>query len=441
MRITAIAITNFKRIKDVAITPGADRTIILLGGKNRQGKSSTLDALTAAFGGKKTLPSDPVRHGAGEAEIRVELDDGELTVRRVIQPDGESVLEVRDRLGAVKSPQAVLDKLIGARFLDPLQFLSLPPKEQREQLMRVIGEAERIATLDGKRERAFAKRTEVGRDLKKAEGELARLPVVEVGTPIDVAALTEESRAIAEKQRASDGLSNALQAASHRCKSFGEHLAKTKREIEALERRIAELREAAESTEADLRDAQQEEALAKKRVDDAAAEWSALAPRRAQLDEQLAKADAHNRAVYAAEAQNKRRAEAVETVAKLKAEVENITAALGAIDQRKAEILAAAKLPVEGLGVDGEGVTLGGIPLAQASGAERFRVALALAIAASPGLDDVWIRDAALLDEEHLALVAEQATAAGKRCWLERVGTSDPGVIVIHDGKVQEVRA
>ena len=56
-------------------------------------------------------------------------------------------------------------------------------------------------------------------------------------------------------------------------------------------------------------------------------------------------------------------------------------------------------------------------------------------------LPEQLIRDAALLDEEHLALVAEQATAAGKRCWLERVGTSDPGVIVIHDGKVQEVRA
>jgi hypothetical protein len=48
----------------------------------------------------------------------------------------------------------------------------------------------------------------------------------------------------------------------------------------------------------------------------------------------------------------------------------------------------------------------------------------------------VWVRDAALLDEESLELVATQAAAAEKRVWLERVGARDPGVIVIHDGEV-----
>lgn len=443
MRITAIAITNFKRIKDVAITPGADRTIILLGGKNKQGKSSTLDALTAAFGGKKTLPSDPVRHGAGEAEIRVELDGGELTIRRVIQPDGESVLEVRDRLGTVKSPQAMLDGLIGSRFLDPLAFLSLNAKEQRAELMRVIGEADRIATLDGKRERAFAKRTEVGRDLKKAEGELARLPVVEVGTPIDVAALHLEVKAHDAERRERERLEAVRAQCERETTDAKSVLERTLAEKAKVDAEIARLQgvsvqlgiKSAEWAE-DLKKCEQTEADATAKCDAATDRWDALQPRIAAVDAELARADAHNRAVYAAEAQNKRRAEAVETVEKLKAEVENITAALGVIDQRKAEILAAAKLPVEGLGVDGEGVTLGGIPLAQASGAERFRVALALAIAASPGLDDVWIRDGALLDEESLDLIAQMAISAGKRPWIERVGTSDPGVIVISDGKV-----
>ncbi len=72
----------------------------------------------------------------------------------------------------------------------------------------------------------------------------------------------------------------------------------------------------------------------------------------------------------------------------------------------------------------------------QASDAERLRVALALAIAASPGLNDVWIRDGALLDDDSLELVAKHAIAAGKRIWIERVGTKDPGVIVIKDGQV-----
>jgi DNA repair exonuclease SbcCD ATPase subunit len=436
MRITAAHITNFKRIEDVKIMPSADRTVILLGGKNRQGKSSTLDALTAAFGGKKTLPADPVRHGADEAEIRVELDGGELTVRRVIQPDGESVLEVRDRLGAVKSPQAVLDKLIGARFLDPLQFLSLPPKEQRAQLMRVIGEADRIAQLDSKRERAFAKRTEVGRDLAKAEGELARLPPVEVGAPIDVAELTLAKSTITAEERERDRLASALAQAETLATVDRADLEATKQRIAKLEAELAQLRaqlpakqDAVATRESAVVDAKDKLAAADKRL-------AELAPQRARIDADIARADQHNRTVYAQQAHMQRRAEALATVEQLKTERDNITKAIAVIDERKAEILAAAKLPVEGLGVDGDGVTLNGVPLAQASGAERFRVALALAIAASPGLDDVWIRDAALLDEDHLALIAEQAAAAGKRVWLERVGTSDPGVIVIQDGKV-----
>lgn len=443
MRISAITVRDFKRIRDLTITPDTDRTVILLGGRNRQGKSSTLDALTAAFGGKKTLPADPVRHGADQAEIRVELDGGELTVRRVIQPDGESVLEVRDRMGAVKSPQAMLDQLVGSRFLDPLAFLQLPAKEQRAQLMRVIGEADRIATLDGKRERAFAKRTEVGRDLKKAEGELARLPVVEVGTPIDVAALHLEVKTHEAERRERERLEgiraqcerDAINARATLSSTLAEKK-KIDAEIERLKGLSVQLGVKSAEWAEDVRKCEELEIVATKNCDEASDRWDALQPRIAEVDAELAKADQHNRAVYAAEAQNKRRAESLATVEDLKAQVDDITKMLAVIDDRKAEILAAAKLPVEGLSVDGEGVTLGGVPLAQASGAERFRVALALAIAASPGLDDVWVRDAALLDEEMLALVAEQCAATGKRAWLERVGTSDPGVIVISDGRV-----
>jgi len=76
VKISAIKIKNFKRIKDISIEPGADKAVLLIGGKNAQGKSSVLDALTAVFGGGKQSPADPVRHGTDEASISVRLDDG-----------------------------------------------------------------------------------------------------------------------------------------------------------------------------------------------------------------------------------------------------------------------------------------------------------------------------------------------------------------------------
>lgn len=437
MKITCVSITNFKRIKDVRITPDADRTLILLGGKNKQGKSSTLDALTAAFGGKRVLPADPVRHGADEAAITVELDGGDLVISRVIQPDGESVLEVRDRLGAIKAPQAALDRLIGSRFLDPLAFQVLPAKDQRAQLMRMIEGADRIDDLDKKKERAFSKRTEVGRDLKSAEGELARLgPSIEVRKPINVAELTTEKAKFAEQQRAADGLGNVVAIAANRSKTAAERVKTVKSEIEALEDRLLDARTRLEGWEKESADLVAAEAEARANVETAALEWATTAARRAALDDQLAMADEHNRIVIEAEQKQKRRAETAATVEKLAAEVDAITKVLETIDARKADILNNAKLPVEGLSVDDEGITLDGVPFVQASDAEKWRVSLAIAIASSPGLDDVWIRDGALLDEETLALVAAQAAAAGKRPWIERVGTSDPDVIVIRDGQV-----
>jgi DNA repair exonuclease SbcCD ATPase subunit len=441
MRITAAHITNFKRVEDVRVTPGADRAIILLGGRNRQGKSSTLDALTAAFGGKSSVPPDPVRHGAEEAEIVVELDGGELTVRRVIQPDGESALEVRDRLGKVRAPQTVLDKLVGTRFLDPLQFLALSPKDQRAQLMRVIGEAERIAELDAKRDRAFTRRTEVGRDLTRAQAELERLPA-DAGdaaeVPLDV--LLAQRDAAVQARAAVDRQQDLMIGAERRVEAVTAQLEAVTNRIAQLEAELVQARALQQTHQTQL-EARKEEARAATQAVGAARAAAPAAEAIAAIDRQITEATTRNREAAERRAAAARRAQVAIEVEQLGAEREKLTAVLATIDERKAAILSAAALPVEGLGLEADHITLGGVPLAQASSAERFRVALALAMAASPGLDDVWIRDAAVLDDEAVAAVAELAERAGKRVWLERVGTRDAGAIVISEGRVAETRS
>ncbi len=182
--------------------------------------------------------------------------------------------------------------------------------------------------------------------------------------------------------------------------------------------------------------AQDLEAKAKAKLDAAVKKWSDGQDARDKIDAELAGATDHNRAIAHAEAQNARRVEAAAAVAKHEAETKELTGNLAKIEERKAAILAAAKLPVEGLAIGEESILFNGVAFGQASGSEKLRVSLALALAASPDLDDVWIRDAALLDDDSLDLVAKQAAAAGRRVWLERVGTRDPGAIVISDGQV-----
>lgn len=435
-RITAASITDFKRIQTVELAPPADSSLILIGGKNAQGKTSILDAFTAALGGGRAVPSDPVRHGAKEAEIVLEFDGGALIVTRIFNSRGTS-LEVRNAGGIVKSPQAMLDTLVANRFLDPLAFLALPVKEQRATLMRLIEGADRIDDLNGKRERAFTRRTEIGRDLEKAKGELARLEERKPGTPTDVTALTAELAQLADQQRAGDGLGHAAKQAQAALVTAEQNRDASAKRLAELEAQVAREREALGHWEAQVAERFAAVNAASSKVAEAAAAWGKVAPRRAEIERLIAAADAHNRQVFADEAHVKRRAEASEAVTKLDGDYAVVSNAIAEIDKRKAAILAAAKLPVEGLTVTDDGVELAGVPFAQASGAEKHRVAVALAIAASPNLDDIWVRDGALLDEDSLAAIAAQAAAAKKRLWVERVSNKDPGAIIIEDGQVR----
>lgn len=431
MKISAITVDSFKRIEHVDLAVDADKVLVLIGGKNANGKSSLLDALTAAFGGKSALPSDPVKHGADAAEIRVELDGGALTVRRTISAGGESQLEVRDADGKLRSPQGALDKLIGARFLDPLAFLQMSPADQRKALLAVIDRDGKIAKLDERRTRVFDRRTEVGRDHRKAQAELERLPEVTPAEPIDVAQVVAEQGKVAARR-------GELSAARSQLSRDEQTLAHCEREVAELEAelaRIADKLEAAEVSRATMRTAVEE---AKALVAQVELEAEGIDKKHAELQAKIQKATEHNKAVAVDAAAAKRRAEVAAEVARLAGGLETLTAEVEKIDTEKRTFLESTPLPVKGLDVDSAGVKFNDVPLAQASGAEQLRVALALAIAASPNLHDVWVRDGSLLDDEAMAALAREAEAAGVRVWLERVGDRDPGAIIIHDGRVRE---
>ena len=55
---------------------------MLIAGKNKQGKSSLLRAMSAALGGGKEKPDQPVRKGEKSAQIQVELDNGATIVTK-----------------------------------------------------------------------------------------------------------------------------------------------------------------------------------------------------------------------------------------------------------------------------------------------------------------------------------------------------------------------
>jgi hypothetical protein len=63
---------------------------------------------------------------------------------------------------------------------------------------------------------------------------------------------------------------------------------------------------------------------------------------------------------------------------------------------------------------------------------------LAIAMASNPKLRVIRIKDGSLLDDDALALVAQTAEQHDYQVLMERVGTGDPGAIIIEDGQVKE---
>lgn len=426
-RISAVAIRDYKRIHEVQISPHADSVLLLIGGENAQGKTSVLDALEAALGGKDAVLEDPVRHGAEGAEIRVSLapdaSGPTLTVRRRVSPDGSSTLEVRDDLGAVKSPQTVLDKLIGARFLDPLKWLRLDAGEQRKRLLELVDRDGEIAKLDERRARLFARRTEVARDVKRTAGALAVAGVpVDPPTPIDVSALSTELQQIGDQLREMD-------RAIARRQTAIDAAARAATAVEAAREALARAEIAHAAAEQAVRDADAAvPGLNRRAIDE----------RRAQIQIEIGRAANHNAGVVKAQAATESHRRIASEHGAAAAEHAKLEADMAAIDAAKRTRLAAAALPVEGLGITEAGVTYRGALLANASGAQRMQVAIALAAAAQPELRDVWIRDGAIISAQSLAEIEAMARAAGIRVWVERVETRDPGVIEIRDGRVVE---
>ena len=125
-------------------------------------------------------------------------------------------------------------------------------------------------------------------------------------------------------------------------------------------------------------------------------------------------------------------------VAELETKTRKLTSAIEACDDDRRAAIAAATFPVPGLGFDAQGtVTFNGLPLSQASQAERIRVSVGVGLASHPDLRVLLVREGSLLDDGAMKQLAALAKEHDTQLWIERVGDGDAGAVVIEDGAVR----
>lgn len=431
MKILALKAENVKRLRAVEIRPnGSD--MVVVAGENEAGKSSVLDSIAYALGGKALLPSRPIRDGQSHAEVRVDL--GDYIVTRTFTAAGGGSLAVTNRDGAkFPSPQALLDGLVGKLSFDPLAFAGARPEEQAATLRALAGLD--TSDIEAKRKAAYEQRTLANRDVTQAQGAVAKLPKHDdVGTePQRFDELTRELEAAdslatkaAEAERAVVQAVNTQRLAADRVRQWNSE--------------IRELQAKLEAAEQSLEDAEVASAVADdKLVDAKGAREKAVAavPDRVALRAKIGAINEHNRKV----AENQRRAECEAQVTTAKAKADKLTTTINDLDAEKEKRLRAAKFPLEGLSVDDVGVTWKGLPFTQASQAVRTKVSVAIGLALNPKLKVLLVRNGNDLDAKSLKALADTASEADAQLWVERIeGGNGLHTIVIEDGAIAERR-
>lgn len=411
MKIIKLTASNVKRLRAVEITP--DGTIQVITGRNAQGKTSVLDAIWLALGGGKASRETVMPIRDGEDKARVVLDLGDLLVTRTWNSAG-STLTVTSADGAkYGSPQAKIDALVGRLSFDPLKFVRLPPKDQREALLRLVDIEEDLDRLEQMRAETFSERTDIGRKIKDL-GAIAELYPDVPDEEVSVAKLAAEWEAGRELDQ------------RHAHAEEAEWIAAE--EVSRAEAKIDELKAALQAAEQALTEAHAKVAAAAKANDSlpAPVDLDAIRDRMNSAD-QINHKVRENQRISAA---NARRDE-------LKAESERLTARIAEFDHAKETLLSEAAFPVDGLGFDADGVTYHDVPFSQASSAEQIRVSLAMAMAMNPELRVIRILDGSLLDKESMQIVTDMATEHDFQVWIERVDDSSESAVVIEDGAVQ----
>lgn len=428
-----LRITNSTRIElvDIEISDG----VTVVGGANAQGKTAIIRAWIGLVGGKRHLPAKPLREGTHEGEIHATLSNGWHIIRRFkrnarTEEVGTDVEVIDEKGFPIRSPQQVIDGL-GARFFDPIAFASMKPADQARELEKAIFTQAQLDDRDRRRfqvEQLRAKRTEIGRDVKKAEGALANCAHFPDAPkePLTADAVAEEQAkyqvAVSQQAKVRGDAERALDAARRASAAVDAQICEVQRLEGLLAQAKSKLCQLEGQASTALSEAEAAEAKAK-----------ALPPIE-QIDfaARFREIEAVNSKVRANQTRALLDAEVTSLRAAYEARSREIEQAEKALDAEVATALANSPLASLRLSFDAGGVKAKGLPIEQASGAEQLTLAFAVLVASNPGLRFVAIDEGEKLDAASLKLLRDMALKARLRVLLTKVGTEGASVLMVN---------
>lgn len=422
MQISHIRIHNILGITELEFTPAGFTTIQ---GPNGTGKTSVLEAIKAALsqGHDATL----LRNGAEKGEVVLVLDDG-TELSKTVTPSTSTTAVRRDGK-KIARPAEAIKALTDMLSVNPIDFLLAKPKDRVRVLLEAMPlEADTahlqeisgvpvrahpgvhaLHVIDQVHQQVYDERTGTNRAVKEKQATInqleAAIPPLPEGVNGDEESLQGQINAAADNRddmlgRITNKLNGLMSEAQQK---IADIRAKAQAEIDAINTELDEQKAKAAAA--------REKATAKHTQD--------VAPLQTQL--QIIRRDR--------EAEGRRK-QTLETIANLrteletlKADAENQTQALDAINDYKAELL--SSLPIPGVEVKDGDLYRNGVVFDRLNTAQQVEVAVELAKLRAADLGVVCVDRIECLDSDTLEAFRESALESGLQLFVTRVSDTD----------------
>ncbi len=407
VKINSLELENVKRVKAVKLEPTASG-LTVVGGKNNQGKTSVLDAITWALGGEKYKPSQAKREGSMvDPHIQIRLSNGILVERT----GKNSTLKVIDEAGK-KSGQKLLDSFITSFALDLPKFMNASPKEKSATLLQIIGVGEELAKFDQREQVSYNRRTEIGRiadQKKKYADEMVQWD----GVPdeiISAAELIQQQQEILARNGHNQELRNQVKNLEAQKTLLEQRIAETTKALTAMQEQMAEIANDLVIATTTAKDLQDEST--------------------AELEASIANIDSMNAKIR--DNLNKQKAE--EEAAEYQKQYDELTIEIEQIRSDRMKLLENAKMPLPDLSVEQGDITYRGQKWDNMSGSDQLKVATAIVRKLNPKCGFVLLDKLEQMDIDTMNEFGKWLEHEGLQAIATRVSTGAECSIIIEDG-------
>lgn len=429
MIIKKLQLRNFQAIKDFDADFTGD--VYLIKGENEVGKSTILKSIVCLLTGERDAV---LRNGEknGFAKMVIGGDGKEYTVElRFTENDPRGTISIKAKDGMRSTNVSMLRTVLNYRNFDAEEFArwSETAEGRRKQIQVVMGLmppeiANRIKTIDAEVLQIKESRKAVNANVKYKETELesikAQLSDGDTETytePIDLTVLMQESNKAAEQRAKAENVMVRLSC-------LKSALLNIPKERERLAAELEKAKKAYEDAKAfynrSIENVSVKETETKGEIEDAE-QWLSEYDAQPKEDaaKKLAAAQNHNAKCQIVKMFHAKQNE----VDAERTKADKLNADLDAYAKERAELVAAAKFPIDGLSFGEDGLTLNDVPfvVGKVSDSQIMEVAAKLVIASNPTVNIFRIGRGESLGAKRLQSIVNLAKQNGFQGFIEQV--------------------